>query len=75
MSSSLYNLDRTAHLKIVILAAIAAILVVCVGRYSVLGGSVPAVSASEPHLVAPKADREHPPAPAAHPKNLRTEIA
>jgi hypothetical protein len=75
MNCSLYSLDRTTHLKIVVIAVIAAALVVCIGKNSMLGALAPALPIAEPHWVAPKADREHPQAPVLRPRGLRTEIA
>jgi hypothetical protein len=73
MNCSLYSLDRTTHLKIVVVAAMAAALVICIGKNSMFGAPEPALPAAEPHWVAPKADREHP--SVSRPRGLRTEIA
>lgn len=60
MNSSLYSLDRATHLKIVIIAAMAAAIVFAVGESARLHRQTPTVSApavSAPTVSAPELHR------------------
>jgi len=65
MNSSFHGFDRTTHAKIVLVAAMAAALVLAIGKTAQFDGAAPAASAPQPHrLVRPPAqsrERSRPP--------------
>lgn len=65
MNSSFHSFDRTTHAKIVLVAAMAAALVLAIGKTAQFERTAPAASAPQPHrLVRPPApSRERLPAP------------
>lgn len=77
MNSSLYSLDRVTHLKIALIAAIAAAVVFVVGKNAQLGGEMPGIAVSAPHQIHGSAARipEAPRLPTIKRGNFTTKTA
>jgi len=77
MNSSFHGFDRTTHAKIVLVAAMAAALVLAIGKTAQLDGAASAAAAPQPHRLVrpPVLSRDHPRSRPPEMANSRVEAA
>ena len=69
MNASLYSLDRFTHFKIIAVAAIAAAVVLAVGKTAQLGSAAPSAAVSSPYESPSTSARLLPRPPVSQPES------